>query len=108
MEEAYNYLLNSIDLKYGDSVVVAVSGGPDSMALLYLLSKLRKAIDITIVVAHVNHNTNRPGQLEEQKYVEKFCMINNIIFEGMVIDDYGDDNFENEARTKDMHILRQL
>ena len=100
MEEAYNYLLNSIDLKYGDSVVVAVSGGPDSMALLYLLSKLRKAIDITIVVAHVNHNTNRPGQLEEQKYVEKFCMINNIIFEGMVIDDYGDDNFENEARTK--------
>lgn len=100
MEEAYDYLLNSIDLKYGDSVVVAVSGGPDSMALLYLLSKLRKAIDITIVVAHVNHNTNRPGQLEEQKYVEKFCMINNIIFEGMVIDDYGDDNFENEARTK--------
>lgn len=100
MEEAYDYLLNSIDLKYGDSVVVAVSGGPDSMALLYLLSKLRKAIDITIVVAHVNHNTNRPGQLEEQKYVEKFCIINNIIFEGMVIDDYGDDNFENEARTK--------
>ena len=41
MEEAYNYLLNDINIKYGDSVVLGVSGGPDSMALTDILLKLR-------------------------------------------------------------------
>ena len=46
MEEAYNYLLNEINIKYGDSVVLGVSGGPDSMALLHLMTRLKKALDI--------------------------------------------------------------
>lgn len=108
MEEAYNYLMKDIKIKYGDSVIVAVSGGPDSMALLHLLIRVKKATDIELVCAHVNHNTGRDGQLEEQKYVEKFCFNNNIIFETMTIDEYGDDNFENEARTKRYNYFEQL
>ena len=96
MEEAYNYLLNDINIKYGDSVVLGVSGGPDSMALLHLMTRLKKALDIEVVCAHVNHNTGRPGQFEEQKFVERFCKQNNIVFETLTIDDYGDDNFHNE------------
>ena len=100
MEEAYNYLLNDINIKYGDSVVLGVSGGPDSMALLHLMTRLKKALDIEVVCAHVNHNTGRPGQFEEQKFVERFCKQNNIVFETLTIDDYGDDNFHNEAHSK--------
>lgn len=108
MDAIYEYLLNSIGLKYGDVVIAAVSGGPDSMALLHLLSRVQKALDIHVVCAHVNHNTNRPGQLEEQQYVEKFCRNHNITVESMVIEDYGDDNFENEARTKRYTYFEQL
>lgn len=108
MNEAYNYLLKELDIRYGDTLVVAVSGGPDSMALLYMLNLLKKTLDIEIVCAHVNHNTGRLGQLEEQKYVEKFCRINNLVFETMTIDEYGDDNFENEARTKRYNYFEQL
>ncbi len=100
MEEVYNFLLKDLKLKYKDTVVVAVSGGPDSMALIHMLTRIKKALDIDVVCAHVNHNTGRTGQLEEQKYVEKYCMNNNLIFESLVIENYGDDNFENEARTK--------
>ena len=98
MEEAYNFLMKDVSIKYGDTIIVAVSGGPDSMALLHLLSRIKKAIDIEVVCAHVNHNTGRSGQLEEQQYVKRFCKNHNITFETMTIEEYGDDNFENEAR----------
>lgn len=100
MDEAYNYLMDELKIKYGDSVIAGVSGGPDSMALLSLLIRVKKALDIEVVCAHVNHNTGRVGQLEEQKFVEKFCRNHNIVFETMTIEDYGDDNFHNEAHTK--------
>ena len=45
MNDVYNFLLHDIGLRYGDSVVVACSGGPDSMALLSLLCDIRKEID---------------------------------------------------------------
>jgi tRNA(Ile)-lysidine synthase len=108
MEEAYNFLMKDISIKYGDTIIAAVSGGPDSMALLHLLSRIKKAIDIEVVCAHVNHNTGRNGQLEEQQYVEKFCKNHNITFETMIIEEYGDDNFENEARTKRYNYFEQL
>ena len=108
MEDVYNFLLKDIPIKYGDSVIVAVSGGPDSMALLHLLSRLKKAIEIEVICAHVNHNTGRSGQLEEQQYVESFCKNHNLVFESMIIEEYGDDNFENEARTKRYNYFEQL
>ena len=108
MDEAYDYLLTKCGITYGDTVIAAVSGGPDSMALLHMLIRLKRALDLKLICAHVNHNTGRVGQLEEQKYVEKFCNNNNIIFEVMTIKDYGDDNFENEARTKRYNYFESL
>ena len=42
MDKAYEFLMNEVQIKYGDAVVVAVSGGPDSMALLHLVASLKK------------------------------------------------------------------
>ena len=98
MDQAYRWLINDIKIKYGDSVVVGVSGGPDSMALLHLMTRVKKVIDVEVICAHVNHNV-RPESAEEAVFVEKFCKDNDIVFESMIIEDYGDDNFHNEARS---------
>ncbi|MDX9745298.1 MAG: tRNA lysidine(34) synthetase TilS [Syntrophales bacterium] len=42
-------------LKRGDRVIVGVSGGADSMALLSVLHRLRDELAVTLVVAHMNH-----------------------------------------------------
>lgn len=55
-----------IDLKPG-KYIVAVSGGVDSMVLLYLLSQLR---DVEIVVVHINENL-RPDSPLDQKLVKE-------------------------------------
>ena len=108
MEEAYDYLLTECGIKYGDVIVAAISGGPDSMALLHMLIRLKRALDLELICAHVNHNTGRKGQLEEQKYVERYCKANGVTFETMTIDSYGDDNFENEARTKRYNFFEDI
>lgn len=91
--------MNEIKIKYGDSIIVGCSGGPDSMALLSLMIEIRKKVDIQIVCAHVNHNVRRESEFEKN-FVFEFCQNNHIVFEYIKFDNYTDDNFESEARTR--------
>ena len=97
MKEVYNFLLNKIKLNKDDIIVVGVSAGPDSMALLYILEDIRKKIPFKIIVAHINHNLRKESE-EEASFLKEYCLSHNIIFEYMKIEEYGDDNFHNEAR----------
>lgn len=49
----------------GDRCVVAVSGGPDSMALLHVLAQLAEPLEISLVVGHVDHGL-RPEETEAE------------------------------------------
>src|SRR5262245_34206136 len=51
-------------LRRGDRVVVAVSGGPDSMALLHALWELRDRLGVTIEVAAVDHGLRADARRE--------------------------------------------
>ena len=97
-------LLNKLDVKKTKPIVVATSGGPDSMALLHML----KNNNYNIICAHVNHNLRSESE-EEYIFLENYCMINNIIFEGMKIDSYNNNKFtENEAREKRYNFFESI
>lgn len=57
-------------LKQGDGVVVGVSGGPDSMALLHVLVALRPELDLSLHVAHLNHRL-RPDADADAQFVTR-------------------------------------
>lgn len=80
-----------------DRIVVGCSAGPDSMALVDSLLKVRDKYNLVLIIAHINHNL-RKQSVEEESFLREYCNNNNLIFEGMLIENYGDDNFHNEAR----------
>lgn len=88
--------IKSINLDNDDYVIVGVSAGPDSMALLHMLEK---NLHCKIVCAHINHNV-RSQSKEEENYLKEYCKKKKIIFETFKINSYSENNFENEARKK--------
>ena len=61
-------------IENGDRLVLAVSGGPDSICLLNVLNEIKKEkiIEFNIVVAHVNHMIREEAG-EDEKFVKDFC-----------------------------------
>lgn len=57
--EVFEHVKNTIKryrlLANGDTVVVGVSGGPDSLCLLHVLMRLREEYALSLHVAHLNH-----------------------------------------------------
>ncbi|MGT2716028.1 tRNA lysidine(34) synthetase TilS [Streptococcus respiraculi] len=61
------------------SVLIAVSGGKDSMNLLHLLYKYQSVFDIRIGVAHINHQQRRESAVEEA-YIKEWAERRRIPF----------------------------
>ncbi len=97
MDKVIDFLVNEVKLKDGDTIVLGNSGGPDSMCLLTILLRLREKYHLSIVSAHVNHNV-RSESAAEKEFLMNYCKDNNVGFEAMTIERYGDDNFHNQAR----------
>jgi tRNA(Ile)-lysidine synthase len=72
-------------LEPGDSVVVAVSGGPDSIALLKILETLSDEYGLTLITAHLNHGL-REGADREAKFVCEISKEMGIKFECKTVD----------------------
>ncbi len=56
-------------LSPGDRVLVAVSGGPDSVCLLSVLHALAKELDLTLHVAHLDHMFRGEESADEARFV---------------------------------------
>lgn len=66
------YIIANHLIKPGERVIVAVSGGPDSMALLHVLKTLAPEMAFELLAAHVNHGL-RPEANAEAHFVADQC-----------------------------------
>lgn len=73
-------------LEQGDRVVVAVSGGPDSVFLLHALKELREDFNLTLIVAHLDHCIRGMEAKRECRFVEDLANSLHLPFESKSID----------------------
>lgn len=66
-------------VKSGERVIVAVSGGPDSMALLHIMHNLSTVMGFEIIAAHLNHGLRDAADFEET-FVKDFCQARCVPF----------------------------
>ncbi len=106
-------LTTTCAVSQGDSLVVAVSGGPDSMALLHLLAGVQQQLDLELVVVWVDHGL-RPLETEaEGRVVQNAAKQFNLPFIASFVDvpSFAREqhlSVEHAARDLRYHVLRKV
>jgi tRNA(Ile)-lysidine synthase len=92
----------------GMKLVIAVSGGADSVALLHLLHLLKTDMHLSLLAVHVNHHLRGEESETDEQFVKKLCDRLNIqaIFKHVKLDSQAD--LENQARIKRRDVLLQI
>ncbi|MBC5689902.1 tRNA lysidine(34) synthetase TilS [Mediterraneibacter sp. NSJ-55] len=67
-------------IQENDIVVTGVSGGADSICLLFALLELKKALDFHIVVCHINHGIREVSADRDEQFVRKICEEKGLTF----------------------------
>ncbi len=96
-----------------DRVVVGVSGGPDSMALLAALRHLSEKYELTLLLAHVNHGLRGTRADEEEAFVRRFAEGAGLVCEFRRLDmpsicREGKKSLEEAAREQRLHFFEQV
>ena len=73
-------------LSRGDSVVIGVSGGKDSMLLLSYFLEKREELNLNLTVANVEHGIRGEASKRDTQFVKDFCRDNGVTFKGLEID----------------------
>ena len=65
-------------IKSGDTVIAAVSGGADSVALLHVLYSLQDELSFSLAACHVNHNLRGAESDGDEMFVRRMCRMMDI------------------------------
>lgn len=94
--------------RHGDSVLVGVSGGADSVALLHLLHDAK----VPVAAAHVNYRLRGEESDEDEKFVSALCAQLNVPLYTRRTDEYElnaiSNNIQNSARIARYGFFREL
>ena len=78
MEGKIRLNLEKLNLGEKEKLLLAVSGGPDSMAMLFAMKNLSETMGFKLFIAHVNHGVRGELALRDQVFVEKTAKELNI------------------------------
>lgn len=73
----YNLIKNNIIEKNlinsGDNILIALSGGPDSVFLFHNLRKLRETLSFNLYASHINHMYRGEDAIHDEEFVKALC-----------------------------------
>lgn len=103
------YIAEQYLIERGEHLLLAVSGGADSVALLGIMHSLAPELGICLSVAHFDHMTRTGESTKEALYVQMLCHELELPFYGgrAYEGQFAEGNFEAKAREARYAFLRQ-
>ncbi len=89
------------------TLLVAFSGGADSLCMLDILKKLSAKYNFRVVAGHLNHNWRGEESKQEEERAKQYCLLNNIEFHSETLPE-GLPHTEEEARNQRYAFLNRL
>lgn len=81
MKKVLNYIKQHELIAKGDHVVIGISGGADSVCLLFLLDEISRILDFSIGAVHVNHNLRGTEAKRDEAFARELCVRLSVPFE---------------------------
>ncbi len=109
MRNFENYILADIRkfslLRKGDNVLIALSGGPDSVCLAVVLSRIKEELEISLTAGHVNYGLRGKDSDEDEIFARDLCDRLKITFASISADPRSSGNLEETARHQRYEFL---
>ena len=68
-----NNIINMKLINHGDNILIALSGGPDSVFLFHNLRKLRETLSFNLYASHINHMYRGKDAMHDEEFARKLC-----------------------------------
>ena len=91
------FVVNKKFFKKNETIVVALSGGVDSMVLLDILNNL--GLNLNLIISHVNHKKRAESDIEYSN-IKSLAARLKIPFEGYIVKDNEKVNFHDDSRNQ--------
>lgn len=79
-ETVWKFILQHKMIESGDTVVVGVSGGADSVCLLFMLKEMQERLPFTLLAVHVEHGIRGEASRQDARFVRELCETLSIPF----------------------------
>ncbi len=73
IEKVQKFIVKHELIVKGDHILVALSGGPDSVAMLHIINQFKRKFNLKISAAHLNHSLRGKDSDEDEKFVKRLC-----------------------------------
>lgn len=113
IEKVEKFCLNNNLFKVNDCLIIACSGGPDSIALADIMRRLQNKYNLKIIIAHAEHGIRQEGSLMDAQYVKEYCIKYDLPFylEHLKVPSFARENklsMETAARVLRYRFLRKI
>ena len=72
-QKVLQYIKEYQMLQKKDTIIIGLSGGADSICLLFLLKSLQEEFELSLQAVHVNHNLRGEEAKQDEQFVRELC-----------------------------------
>jgi tRNA(Ile)-lysidine synthase len=105
-EQFRSFLERESLLSRGESIALAVSGGPDSMVMLHLFLAIRESWQLSLSIVHVNHQLRSQESDEDEAFVREVASARHLSLHAERVDTVGFQHRRKLSKQEAARILR--